>query len=143
MNDPIRRLVVCTCGGKVSALAIIDDQRPTGGGLTVTEAEAGGKHIVAATGYRPGVKNWRAPDSFVTSKWAENTVTETMWSDERLGWTIRCPGCRKQAELNSKTLQVITDEMAQGEAHASVKLVDGDAWLLPLGVLCRRLSRPM
>lgn len=143
MNESIRHLVVCTCGGKVSALAVIDDQRATGGALTVTGAEAGGKHIVAATGYRPGVKNWRAPDSFVTDKWAENTVTETIWSDERLGWTIRCSGCRKQAELNSKTLQAIVDEMSQGASHASVELVDGDAFLLPLGVLCRRLSRPM
>lgn len=112
MKEPIRYVVVCGCTGCIEPVAYINDNRPIGAALTVTGTTLESKQIVSATGYNPTVENWRAPDKFVTDKWAERDVTEIMWNDTRLGWTIRCQHCRKPAEIRETTLAVIADELA-------------------------------
>ncbi len=125
MAEALGYVVVCACDGRIEALAYIDDNRPAGGSITVSAPTPENKHIVSATGYNPEVEDWRAPDKFVTDKWAEHPVTETMWNDSRFGWTIRCERCGRQAQINEVKLTVIADEAA---AHLAV---DPDAPPVP------------
>ncbi len=113
MPDPIRYAVICCTG---AALAYLDDDRATGGGLTVT-APAGAGQIVVGYQAREG---FSAPDyGTVARTWAGATVSQTVWADDgdyvddgRTQWTIRCPGCPNQAQLRADTLALIADELA-------------------------------
>ena len=150
MTEPIRYVVVCGCAGEIKALAYIDDNRPAGDAITVTAPDPALKRIISATGYNPQVENWRAPDKFAKSQWAEVSVTETMWSESRLSWTIHCIGCGKQAQMNQATLAAIADELADNlDPHEqTVPTPDPDdatlfvpRYVRQLGALLHRISR--
>jgi hypothetical protein len=71
-----------------------------------------------------------------------------MWNDSRLGWTIRCQHCRRQAELSETTLAVIADELAANLDATVVPCPQSEdpthleqRHVVPLESLLRRLSR--
>jgi hypothetical protein len=148
--EAIRYVVVCGYAGEIKPLAYIDDNRPVGGAITVTAPDPAMKRIISATGYNPQVENWRAPDKFAKSKWAEVSVTETMWSESHLSWTIHCNGCGKQAQMNQATLRAIADELAENlnphEETVSTPDPDDPTLFEPrhvrqFGALLRRISQ--
>lgn len=151
----IQYVVVCACTGHIEALAYLDDDRATGGALTVTAAPGATEQIVIGYQAREG---FTAPGhGAVAGTWPGATVTKTIWEDTgdyadagRTQWTIHCHGCSRHPEMNTDTLTLIADELAAApdelpevmcpDPAASVEV---PRHILQLSVLLRRLSRPI
>jgi hypothetical protein len=121
--EAINYVVVCACTGQIEAIAYIDDNRPIGGSITVTAPDPAMKQIISAIGYHPQVENWRAPDGYVASKWAERNVSETVWDWDTIGtgpWVIRCARCQAQAQMSRANMERIADRLALSAAQGDL-----------------------
>jgi hypothetical protein len=147
MAESLSYVVVCACTGQMEAVAYIDDNRPIGGSITVSAPTPDSKQIISGTGYHPQVENWRAPEGYVVSKWAEQNVSETIWDwddDVRTAWVIRCDHCQDQAQMSRRKLEGIADRMAANlnpdalqstpdpvSADDTTGSYDADGWFMP------------
>ena len=156
-----RYLVVCEKFGN-RPLAYIDDDRGTGEWVKVTAAPGSTSQIVIDDHDDPDRAKWLLPDA---------VVSETFSTTGRTTWTIRCDTCDGRpthADLSSEVLHGIVDDLAAASGvlevlclddpddvdvtpvHVSAPGCDDAAvvhasyrarHVIPLGVLCLRLSR--
>ncbi|GBE67122.1 hypothetical protein MFM001_35840 [Mycobacterium sp. MFM001] len=116
-----------TCCGRL--VARLDDDRP-GGGLGIASAP-GSTALVLGMGIEiNGVQPYEMSQEQVTRTWAESAVSQTVWENGHITWTIRCRECSKQAEMTETNYLRIADALLTGTQHE-----------IPLSMLCVMLSR--
>ena len=123
MSSPsgvIRYVVVCECTGKPDVVGWMDDFRSIGGDVSVLEDG------LTKTGGVLKARRWR----------------------DRAERTIRCRRCWKDAQLSKVTAAAISDlliasltELAVISTPDPLIGVKQTRYVVPLGVLCRMLSR--
>jgi hypothetical protein len=136
----IKYVIVC-CR---SDLAYVDDDRPAE--LSIS-APQGASQIVIGYQQREGFL--RPTHGSVAGTWGDATLSRTVWADDgdysdtgRTQWTIRCDGCRKQAEINQENLSSLADLLAA--ALAGLDKANPPALgrhVIPLGLLCLMVTR--
>jgi len=134
--------IICCAAEPVAPIAYLDDARASGGRLSVQPQASGDAQVVFATG--PAFESDPppvVPYAASAKSWRSTTVSETLWADGHTSWVIRCLRCGRQAQLSDGTAAVIADELAANRAAlACVPHGDTECYLLPFGVLLRRLA---
>lgn len=134
--------IAVTCCGRVLALIADDDPGLFGreGELTISSASdaPGSTGIVIASPIEiDGVAPYEMTPGQVMRTWfdppAPNlVVSQTFWLSGAVTWALRCRSCPTQAELSDGTLRKVADALRAAGCDE-----------VPLGVLCRMLSRPI
>lgn len=153
-DEKLKYVVVCGCTGSMELIALIDDCRPTDdprsilqGLITVTSPSS---QVLIATRIERDdegrvVAHYDIPDAVVKARYHDANLTETIWHDGHIEWTLRCFECGRQAQMSRDSLVAIADGLAAGiEACPVIQMPDEGAserHLIQLGVLCDRVTR--
>jgi hypothetical protein len=116
---------VVTCCARPVALLV--DDRPDGRLSVEADSTA---IILAGQITIGGVEPYKMAQEQVASNWTEHAVTQTLWPDGHMSWTIRCSACRdhaqdRQAQMSDKSYVRIADRLSRNQQP-----------VIPLDVLC-------
>jgi hypothetical protein len=146
IGDKHRYAVVCGCTGDVQLIALIDDHRPGDhpqsalrGLITITGPS---KKRVAS-----GLPSTLAvPEDEANAERMSSNVTEIVWGDGHVEWTLRCLECGKnQVQMHRDTIRAVADRLAESLDHwRVVPIPDSDEperHMVPLSVLSTMLGQ--
>jgi hypothetical protein len=135
----IQYVVVCACTGRVEPIAYLEDDRESGGRLTVRPGGDSTAQLII--GAIPTIDGEPAlgplPAGTIETGWKECSVSETAWDSGRFTWVIRCNQCRKQVQMSDVNYSAIADALA---TNLDVLARCDEGYLIPLGVLLHHLG---
>lgn len=160
MAEPAKYVVSCFCAGAYVDVAIIDDDRPAGGHISIRGPRGypPDRPTFQMVAVNPPFRFQNRPDlnarienlipyanAAAEKKQSDYEVTQTIWKDGHQSWAIRCMKCKNQVQLSQGTLLAVMDALLAARAALESRLtVDpGTAakrnmrHVVPLGVLHR------
>jgi hypothetical protein len=139
LTGVIKYVVVC-CDDDIP-LAYLDDDRLIGGPVIVKPAMR--EQATPATDLEtpnPPYKFASKPGTHVS---ADRYVSETLWRDGHISWTVRCSRgrCRLQAQMTESNCVEVADKLATADLDKWPWGSQHHRYVVPLGVVCRIVSQ--
>ncbi len=157
-------VVICACSEVGAEVAIVDDERPRGGRISIRGPRGNDpdvytfQMVVVNPPFRfqnrPDLNAYMEtliPGATIEAEKSQSkyNVTHTIWNDGHQSWSFRCMECRQQVQLSQDTLLSVMDSLAKvcGSLETRVVIDPGTSakrttrHMVPLGVLHRLVLR--